>query len=302
MALDRSAHWAETGVMGSRGRELREFLRSRRDAVRPSQVGLPVYPGRRVPGLRREEVAMLAGVSADYYTRLEQGRLTSASEGVIMSIAEALRLTEPETAYLRNLLRQPDERSHRATTTATDAAHQKVRPGILRLVERFSDEAVFVLGRRSEVLASNQLLDALLTPFNDKPPTERNLLRWLLTDPAARTLYLDWAQVTSEVVGVLRAEAARRPHDRLLTDFIAELDATSPEFRTWWAEHTVVERTTGTKRFDHPAVGRVTIDYEALTMPDDPEQVLFVYTAHSHSDEDALRILASWHQTTNAGH
>lgn len=287
--------------MATRAEELREFLRSRRDAVRPSQVGLPKYPGRRVPGLRREEVAMLAGVSADYYTRLEQGRLTSASEGVIVSIAEALRLTEPETAYLRNLLRRPDERNQRAATATTNADRQQVRPGILRLVDTFTDQAAFVLGRRSEVLASNSLLDALLTPFNIKPPHQRNLLRWLLTDPAARELYLDWAQVTSEVVGVLRAEAARHPNDSLLQAYIAELDAISPEFRTWWAEHSIVERTAGTKRFHHPAVGPVTIDYEALAMPDDPEQVLFVYSAHSPSDADALRILASWHQTTATG-
>ncbi len=241
---------------------------------------------------------MLAGVSADYYTRLEQGRLTSASEGVIASIAEALRLSEPETAYLRNLLRRPDERSQRAGAAAATAGHQRVRPGIMRLVDSFTDRAVFVLGRRSEVLASNALLDALLTPFNSKPRAQRNLLRWLLTDPAARDLYVDRAQVTSEVVGVLRAEAARHPTDPLLQDYIAELSAVSAEFRTWWAEHTIVERTAGTKRFNHPAVGHLTIDYEALTMPDDPEQVLFVYTAHSPRDEDALRILASWQQTT----
>lgn len=241
--------------MATRGQELREFLRSRRDAVRPSQVGLPNYPGRRVPGLRREEVAMLAGVSADYYTRLEQGRLTSASEGVIVSIAEALLLTEPETAYLRNLLRRPDERNQRAASGATSTDNQHVRPGILRLVESFTRQAVFVLGRRSEVLASNSLLDALLSPFNDKPPEQRNLLRWLLTDPAASQLYLDWAQVTSEVVGVLRAEAARHPNDPLLRHYITELNTISPEFRTWWAEHTIIERTAGTKPSTTPPSG-----------------------------------------------
>lgn len=286
--------------MSERGRELREFLKSRRDAVRPSQVGLPNYPGRRVPGLRREEVAQLAGVSADYYTRLEQGRLTSASEGVIVSIAEALRLTDPETAYLRNLLRRPDERDHRAGSVAAASPVHHVRPGILRLMDTFSDQAAFVLGRRSEILASNHVLDALLTPFNSKPPSERNLLRWLLTDPAARTLYLDWAKRTSEVVGVLRAEAARHPRDPILAAYIAELSAISSEFRSWWAEHTVVERTSGTKRFAHPVVGEVTIDYDALTMPEDPELVLFVYTGSTDRDRDSLRILASWKRTTTS--
>ncbi|MEU9268447.1 helix-turn-helix transcriptional regulator [Streptomyces sp. NPDC048251] len=274
--------------MANNADEIREFLRTRRDAVRPSQAGLPKYPGRRVPGLRREEVAQLAGVSVDYYTRLEQGRLTSASEGVILSIAEALQLSQAETQYLRDLLRPQPRRARQLQP------RQQVRPDLQRLLDGLHDQAAFVLGRRNEVLASNALLDALLTPFNQKPLEDRNLLRWLLLDPAARTLYLDWAQVTSEVVGVLRAEAGRYPNDPQIAEFVAELTAASPDFGPWWAERTVVERTWGTKRFDHPVVGRLDITYEALNLPGDPDQVLFVPAGSTGDDLEKLRILASW--------
>ncbi|MGV9910208.1 helix-turn-helix transcriptional regulator [Streptomyces tendae] len=275
--------------MANNADEIKKFLRTRRDAVRPSEVGLANYPGRRVPGLRREEVAQLAGVSVDYYTRLEQGRLTSASEGVILSIAEALRLTQAETQYLRDLLRPQPRR------VAEVAPPQQVRPELLRMLNGLHDQPAFILGRRNEVLASNDLLDALFTPFNHRPPAERNLLRWMLLDPAARSLYLDWAQVTSEVVGVLRAEAGRNPDDPQIAAFVAELRAISPEFRTWWAERTVVERTWGSKRFNHPVVGRLDITYEALSLPGDPDQILFVYSGKTDDDLEKLRILASWY-------
>jgi transcriptional regulator with XRE-family HTH domain len=281
--------------MANNAEEIKKFLRARRDAVRPAQVGLANYPGRRVPGLRREEVAQLAGVSVDYYTRLEQGRLTSASEGVILSIAEALRLTQAETQYLRDLLRPQPRRS------AEVAPPQRVRPDLLRMLNGLHDQPAFVLGRRNEVLASNDLLDALLTPFNHRPPDERNLLRWMLLDPAARSLYLDWAQVTSEVVGVLRAEAGRNPDDPQIAAFVAELRSVSPEFRTWWAERTVVERTWGTKRFNHPVVGRLDITYEALSLPGDPDQILFVYAGKTDDDLEKLRILASWYAQSAPG-
>jgi transcriptional regulator with XRE-family HTH domain len=197
--------------MANNAEEIKKFLRTRRDAVRPSQVGLPNYPGRRVPGLRREEVAQLAGVSVDYYTRLEQGRLTSASEGVILSIAEALQLTQAEKQYLRDLLRPQPRRSK------DQAPQQQVRPDLLRMLNGMHDQPAFVLSRRNEVLASNDLLDALFTPFNHRPAGERNLLRWMLLDPAARSLYLDWAQVTSEAACCAPRPAAtpttrRLPH------------------------------------------------------------------------------------------
>ncbi|MEU0842629.1 helix-turn-helix transcriptional regulator [Streptomyces sp. NPDC005962] len=275
--------------MAKKAEEIKEFLRTRRDALRPSQAGLTNHPGRRVPGLRREEVAQLAGVSVDYYTRLEQGRLTSASEGVILSIAEALQLTQAETQYLRDLLRPQPRQAAKEPTP-----RQQVRPDLMRILDGMHDQPAFVLGRRNEVLASNALLDALLTPFNERDTDDRNLLRWMLLDPAARDLYLDWAQVTSEVVGVLRAEAGRYPNDAQTARFVDKLKAASPEFVTWWAERTVVERTWGTKRFDHPLVGRLDITYEALTLPGDPDQILFIYAGKTNADLEKLRILASW--------
>ena len=272
--------------------ELGNFLRARRDAVRPSQVGLTRYPGRRVPGLRREEVAQLAGVSVDYYTRLEQGRLTSASEGVILSIAEALRLNQAETQYLRDLLR-PQPR--RVTPDGSDVApRQTVRPALVRMVRDLHDQPAFILGRRNEVLASNALFDALVPALGARSDGDRNLLRWLLFDPAARELYLDWEEVTSGVVGVLRAELGRHPNDHLTHALVRELSAGSREFREWWAEQTVVERTWGTKRFNHPVVGRLDITYEALTLPGDADQVLFMYPGSTDADKEKLRLLASW--------
>ncbi|WP_028473846.1 helix-turn-helix transcriptional regulator [Nocardioides alkalitolerans] len=277
--------------------ELRDFLRARRDAVRPQQAGLAKYPGRRVPGLRREEVAMLAGVSVDYYTRLEQGRLTSASEGVILSIAEALQLTAPETQYLQDLMRPQPRRENRGRSTPSA---QTVRPALVKLLEGMNDQPAFILGRRNEVLATNALFDALTVPFLQRPAHDRNLLRWLLTDPGARTLYLDWAEVTSGVVGVLRADAGRYPGDTETAALVEEFSQASPEFRLWWAEHNVVERTWGSKRFDHPVVGRLDITYEALNLPGDPDQVLFVYPGSTPADVDKLRILASWNTAARA--
>lgn len=291
LAFARTAR--ETGGMTAQASELRDFLKARRDAVRPTQVGLTNYPGRRVPGLRREEVAQRAGVSVDYYTRLEQGRLTSASENVILSIAEALVLSPVETQYLRDLLR-PQPRRTPSMRAPEPVVRQEVRPALVRLLEGMHDQPAFILGRRNEVLASNALLDALLVPFNDRRPDERNLLRWLLFDPAAQELFLDWAEVTSGVVGVLRAEVGRYPDDRETRAFVAEMKSASPEFGQWWAEHNVVERTWGTKRFNHPVVGRLDITYEAFSLPGDPDQVLFMYPGSTDDDVEKLRILASW--------
>ncbi|MGW0578358.1 helix-turn-helix transcriptional regulator [Streptomyces sp. NPDC002920] len=274
--------------MANNAEEIKEFLRTRRDALRPSQAGLTNYPGRRVPGLRREEVAMLAGVSVDYYTRLEQGRLTSASERVILSIAEALQLPQAETQYLRDLLRPRPQRAR------GPAPRRQARPELLRLLDGMHCQPAYILDTRHEVLASNALLDALLTPFNRRDAEDRSLLRWMLLDPAARELFLDWTEITFQVVGALRVEVARNPHDARTAALVDELTTASPEFRTWWAEHTVIPQTWGTMRFDHPVVGRLDITYEVLTLPSDPDQVLPVFTGKTETDLDKLRILASW--------
>lgn len=272
--------------MPNRATAIRDFLRAKRDGLRPKDVGLQTYPGRRVPGLRREEVAQAAGMSVDYYTRLEQGRLTSASEGVILSLAEALHLSPAESRYLADLLRPPSAKK--------EAAEQTVRPALVELMNGMSDKPAFILGRGAEILSANSLLEALFTPFSQRPASDRNLLRWMLLDPVARVLYLDWEQVTSEVVGVLRAEVARHPHDSHLQALVDEFNESSSHFRQWWQYPLVVERTWGGKRFQHKIVGRVDITYETLTLPGDPDQQLFVYSPVAEKDRDALALLASW--------
>lgn len=284
--MDADGAAREDGVV-TRPSPLAEFLRAKRAAVRPAAVGLPTYPGRRVPGLRREEVAQLAGMSVDYYTRLEQGRLATASEGVIVSLAEALRLTPAEATYLRDLL-------HPQPRRAAGPPQRQVRSQLAALMRSLTDQPAFVLGRGAEILAANPLFEALTTRFSKRAPDDRNLLRWMVLDEGARTLYVDWAQTTSEVAGVLRGELAHHPRDPHLNALATELAHASEDFRRWWAGHDVVERTWGGKRFNHPVVGRLDITYEALTPPGDPDQQLFIYSPVTDADREALRILASW--------
>lgn len=259
-----------------RGHEFGGFLRSRRARLQPEDVGLPPNPRpRRVAGLRRQEVAQLAGVSIEYYTRLEQGRAGNVSESVLASIARALRLDPTEQAHLFDLgrIRVPDRQATQP---------QRVRPGWYRLLDSLAAPA-FVLGRRLDVLATNPLARELLTDFDALPARERNYARFVLLDPLARERYVDWVEIAVETVAVLRLDAGRHPGDRLLGELVATLSARSPEFVRWWADRRVSERVRGTKRYRHPAVGEIVVDYEALTSPDDPDQSLFVYSAEPGS-------------------
>jgi transcriptional regulator with XRE-family HTH domain len=272
-----------------RSTELGEFLRARRAAVSPDAVGLDGSgPGRRVRGLRREEVAQLAGVSVDYLTRLEQGRHTSPSDAVVDALARALLLDDAGRAHLIDLVRsghQPPERPH----------GQRVRPAVHQMLDALIDQPAFVLGRRTDVLASNALARALITDWNAKPAPERNYVRWMFLDPAAREVHLDWATVAADVVGTLRLDAGRHRDDPLLNQLVGELTINSPEFRNWWNDHRVHQRTHGSKRLHHPAVGPITIHYEALALPGDDDQTMFVYTTEPGStSHDNLRLLASW--------
>jgi transcriptional regulator with XRE-family HTH domain len=270
--------------------ELREFLRSRRARVRPDEVGLPVGAGpRRVPGLRREELALLAGVSVDYYTRLEQGRDVNVSGEVLDAVASALRLDEVERAHLRQLAQPARERRRR-----TAPPPQRVRAGVRQLLDGMSTPA-FVIGRRSDILATNRLARALLTDFDALPPEERNHARWVLLDPEARERYADWERVARDGVAALRVQAARHPEDPQLAALVGELTMRSPEFATWWAEHDVRVLSHGTKRYRHPVVGELTLSYEALPLIDDPDQVLYLYSVEPASPSaEALALLASW--------
>ena len=270
--------------------ELGEFLRASRAAASPDAVGLGsgAASGRRVPGLRREEVALLAGVSVDYYTRLEQGRHASPSASVVEALARALGLDAAGRAHLADLAR-PGRR------TPERAAVQRVRPAVHRVLDSLVDHPALVLGRRTDVLASNALASALITDWERLPARQRNYARWMLLDPAAREAFEDWEAVAADVVGTLRLDAGRHPDDPRLAELVGELAIRSPEFRGWWQDHRVHERTHGTKRMRHPAVGALTVHYEALALPGDPDQTLFVYTTDPGSaSHDGLRLLASW--------
>ncbi|MFE6925852.1 helix-turn-helix transcriptional regulator [Nocardia sp. NPDC057663] len=273
--------------------ELKEFLRTRRARLNVDDMQIGGTAGvRRVPGLRREEVAQLAGVSVDYYSRLEQGRNINVSDEVLDAVARALRLDEVERSYLFQIARAYPRRARRRTP----ARVQRVRPGIRRILETLDDVMpAFVFGRRMDILAANHLARALITDFEALPPRERNLLRYTFLDESARELYLDWEEVARDNVSVLRLDAGRHPDDPLLAELVGELAVKSPQFRRWWADHNVRERSHGSKRYHHPLVGDLTIDYECVSLPGDPDQTLCIYTAEAGSaSETALRLLAAW--------
>jgi transcriptional regulator with XRE-family HTH domain len=274
--------------------ELAEFLSARRALLTPEDAGLD-EPGtrRRVPGLRREELARLAGVSVDYYTRLEQGRSRSASADVLDALAAALQLNDAERAHLHHLAKpKPAQRKRRSRP-------QTVDPTTLRLLDLLDQvySPAFVLGRRLDVLAHNRLAGALITEFRELPAPLRNQARFVFFDPHARELYADWDEVAADTVAMLRLDAGRYPEDDKLSALVGELSIRSEEFRSWWSNHTVKRRTVGTKAYHHPLVGDLTVTYQALNPSGDPDQVLFVYTTEPGStDETALRLLANWHE------
>ena len=276
--------------MSRKKQTLSEFLTAKRASVSPAEVGISDAGPRRVPGLRREEVAVLSGVSVDWYVRLEQGRQVTPSESVLAAVARTLRLDDAEREYLFNLARPAQ-----GTTDVDDKT--VVRPGIRRMIDGFDNQPAFLLGPRMEVLAGNELAWALLADFAARDADDRNLLRWIFTEPGVRDLYLDWESVASELVGVLQLEASARPKDRAIAALVGELATASPEFAAWWARPNPQGRTSGRKRFAHPIVGRLTIDWEAFTVPDDATQTLFVYSAADTDSAESLRLLAAWRAT-----
>lgn len=281
--------------MSDLNRELADFLRRARSARDPREAGLPDDGRvRRVKGLRREEVALLAGVSTDYYTRLEQGRRIVPSTQVIDAIAQALGLDDVGQGHLRNLVSatRPPRTSGRSRT-----AVQRVRPGLRQLLDSLDAHPALVLGRRTEVLAANRMARALFADFERMPGRERNYARWMLLSESARDLFIDWETQARNAVESLRLEAGRMAGDRDIIELVGELSLSSPEFRQWWSEHRVHQRTFGAKRLAHPIVGELTVDYETLTLPGDDEQTLFLYTTEPGSpSRQAISILASWSQ------
>jgi transcriptional regulator with XRE-family HTH domain len=261
-----------------------QFLRARRERVRPDDVGLPDYGRRRVPGLRREELATLAGVSADYYVRLEQGRERHPSEQVIEALARALRLDDDATAHLHELARPAPRRRRAARRT------ERIRPELLRLMEAWPHTPAMVIGRHLDVLAANSLATALHGGF----ASGNNLVRSLFLDPAARERYPDWDDVAKDTVAALRASVGPDLDDAHLTDLVGELSLKSERFRSLWARHDVREKTHGTKRFVHPQVGELTLHYETFAVAGSSGQVLSVYHAEPGSPtEQALALLSS---------
>lgn len=275
----------------------REFLTSRRARVSPEAAGLPVHGGkRRVPGLRREEVALLAGMSVDYYNRLERGNLAGVSDGVLDAVARALQLDEAELAHLYDL-------AHAANTAPTKRRRRspaQLRPAVVRLLDAMADVPAWVRNDRHDILAMNRLGRALYAPVLAGPRRPANTARFIFLDPAARTFFAHWEKAASDSVAILRSAAGRNPYDKDLTDLVGELSTRSEDFRTRWAAHDVHFHRTGRKSLRHPVVGELDLEFEAMTLTSDPDLTFVAYTAEPGSaSEDALRVLASWAATSH---
>ena len=276
--------------MAKTNKELADFLRRARSQGDPSRAGLPADGRvRRVPGLRREEVAFLAGVSTDYYTRLEQGRPITPSPSVVEALGRALGLDETGRAHLHDLI------GGGAAPARHPRPMQRVRPGVYQLLDALDGEPALVLGRRTDVLAANRMAKALFGDFDRRPAKERNYARWMFLDDDARSLFVDWEDQARAAVESLRFEVGRAPDDAATLTLVEDLRARSRAFDAWWEQHRVHQRTYGSKRLRHPLVGDLTVDYETLTLPGDPDTTLFVYTAEAGSaSKRALDLLAGW--------
>jgi transcriptional regulator with XRE-family HTH domain len=283
-----------TGGNDVRG-EIREFLTTRRAKLTPERAGLPVYGGnRRVPGLRREEVALLAGISIEYYTRLERGNARGVSEEVLEALARALQLDEVERAHLIDLV----STANAARPGRRRPTPQRVRPSVQRLLDSMTGTAAFLRNGRLDILSANQLGYALYAPAFGDPVRPVNLARFIFLDSKSTEFYGDWDGIAHAAVGSLRAEAGRDPSDRALTELVGELSVRSQQFRVRWAAHDVDYYRSGTQPFHHPLVGDLTLDYDALELPADPGQTIVAYTAEPATPaRHALDLLASWTST-----
>ncbi|MCU1406328.1 MAG: Transcriptional regulator [Glaciihabitans sp.] len=273
--------------------ELREFLSTRRAKITPEQAKLPAYGGnRRVAGLRREEVAMLAGVSVDYYTKLERGTFGTVSEGVLHAVARALQLTIPERDHLfrlagANAMIRPGERRRPSSV---------VRQSVQRVVDGLVDAPAFVRSASRDLIAANALGRAVYSPlYEDDPSGTPNTARFLFLDAKARSFFVDWDKTAADMVANLRSELGRDPLNRELTELVDGLNRNSAEFGSLWKAHDVRYHDNGFKAVHHPLVGDLLLTFEAMELPSDPGQSLIVYGAEPGSaTADALRLLASW--------
>ena len=274
--------------------EIREFLSTRRARITPEQAGLPAYGGnRRVKGLRREEVALLAGVSIDYYVRMERGNLSGASDAVLEGVARALQLDDAEQTHLFDLARsaQPSAGRRRTTTAGVIASVQQV-------LDAIRDAPAWVRNARHDMLAANRLACALYSPLLADPRRPANNARFVYLDPASRDFFCDWERAADDLAAMLRSEAGRNPYDKQLVELIGELSTRSEDFRTRWAAHNVRFHRAGYKKIHHPAVGDLELNFEAMELPSSPGLTMLVYTAPAGSPAaDSLHLLASWAAT-----
>lgn len=276
--------------------EVREYLMSRRAKLTPELAGIPSGPNRRVKGLRRSEVAMLAGVSVEYYSKLERGTIAGASASVLDAISEALQLNDTERAHLFDLARAADGiptsgRSRRRGITRTSA----LRPSLQWALRSITDGPAFVRNAHQDMVATNDLGRAFYSPVIGDGGRTPNLARFQFLDPASKDFYPDWDLFADMCVAIMRAEAGRDPHNKLLQDLVGELSTRSDVFRRLWGAHDVRTHGSGTKRFTHPVVGELTLAYEELAVTADPGHVLLVYSAEPGSPSaERLSLLASW--------
>jgi transcriptional regulator with XRE-family HTH domain len=270
--------------------QVRDFLVSRRGRLRPEQAGLPAYGAtRRVTGLRREEVALLAGVSVDYYVRLERGNLSGVSESVLEALARALQLDEAERAHLFDLART----ANASPTARRRVTTRRVRPQVQQLLDAMGSPA-WVRNGRGDFLAGNVLGHALYSEIFHDPVRPANTVRFTFLSPRARDFFRDWEGTADSSVGILRAEAGRDPHDKALSDLVGELATRSEDFRVRWAAHDVAFHRTGFKRLRHPVVGELELDYEGMELTADVGLTLFAYSAEPGSvSAERLALLAS---------
>src|SRR3954464_14790282 len=273
--------------------EIRDFLSTRRARLTPQQAGLPAYGGnRRVKGLRREEVAVLAGVSIDYYIRMERGSLAGASESVLDALADALRLDEAERAHLYALARASAGRAPPPERTPSAG----VRPAIQQVLDAMTDAPAWVRNGRHDILAMNQLARALYAPVLADPRRPANTTRFIYLHPeAAQEFFVDYDRVAGDAAAMLRLEAGRNPHDKALIELVGKLSTRSELFRRRWASQDVQFHRSAQKRLRHPVVGQLDLDFESMELPSAPGLTMNVYTAAAGTPTaDGLKLLASW--------
>lgn len=281
--------------------EVREFLMSRRAKITPERAGLPAGANRRVSGLRRTEVASLAGVSVEYYAKIERGAIAGASSSVLDAIARALQLDDTERTHLFNLARAADGIPVSGRIRRRATRNPVSRPSLQWALDTITEGIAFVRDQHQDLLATNDLGRAFYSPVIGAGGRIPNLARFQFLDPASRDFYPDWQVFAEMCVSIMRAEAGRDPNDKALQDLVGELSTRSDTFRTLWGAHDVRTHGSGTKRFNHPVVGELTLAYEELAITADPGTVLLIYTAEPGSPSaERLRLLASWAATSVA--